>query len=169
MAKQLEKPWRLTAEWMNDVTPLSAPLEYIPGLPWCIVWDTDGTTAKHVARSPYDYSRVLTDAPHNDVLGLKDILIDGAPEIPHIGMSGRPDTCRIDTEKWNGIHQIDFREFHMRKGNDKRNDTVVKQEMVDNHIRGKYNILAWFDDRDRVVRRLRKLGIRVYQVAYGDF
>jgi hypothetical protein len=41
--------------------------------------------------------------------------------------------------------------------------------MVDNYIRGKYNILMWFDDRDRVVRRLRKLGIKVAQVADGEF
>lgn len=168
MAARIDK-WKLTAEFMNDVV-LSAPLEYDPALPWCIVWDTDGTTAKHVARSPYDYSRVLTDAPHEDILIVKKILAEDT-DIYHLGMSGRPDSCREDTEKWNKIYHIDFDEFYMRNAATQAdwNDADVKQFMVDNYIRGKYNILAWFDDRDRVVRRLRKLGIRVLQVNYGDF
>lgn len=160
----------LTPEWMNDII-LSIPLIYDPDLPYCIVWDTDGTTAKHVARSPYDYSRVLTDAPHEDILYIKQLLRVAAPSIDHLGMSGRPDTCREDTEQWNDIHAIDFKEFYMRDGIDQAdwNDADVKQYMVDKYIRGKYNVLAWFDDRDRVVRRLRKLGIRTLQVAPGDF
>jgi predicted kinase len=168
MAARIDR-WKLTAEFMNDVV-LSAPLEYDPALPWCIVWDTDGTTAKHVARSPYDYSRVLTDAPHEDILIVKKILAEDT-DIHHLGMSGRPDSCREDTEKWNKIYRIDFDEFYMRNAATQAdwNDADVKQFMVDNYIRGKYNILAWFDDRDRVVRRLRKLGIRVLQVNYGDF
>jgi predicted kinase len=168
MAARIDR-WKLTAEFMNDVV-LSAPLEYDPALPWCIVWDTDGTTAKHVARSPYDYSRVLTDAPHEDILIVKKILAEDT-DIYHLGMSGRPDSCREDTEKWNKIYRIDFDEFYMRNAETQAdwNDADVKQFMVDNYIRGKYNILAWFDDRDRVVRRLRKLGIRVLQVNYGDF
>jgi predicted kinase len=169
MAARIDK-WKLTAEWMNDVV-LSAPLEFDPDLPYCVVWDTDGTTAKHVARSPYDYTRVLTDAPHADIVLLKDVIEDGLPWAPHFGMSGRPDTCRADTEEWNAIHHIRFQEFYMRDGIDQKdwNDADVKQYMVDKYIRGKYNILAWFDDRDRVVRRLRKLQIRVLQVADGAF
>src|SRR5690349_10525087 len=61
MARQLQKPWRLTPEFMNDVK-LSEPLEYDPALPWAIVIDTDGTTAHH-NRSPYDYARCYTDSP----------------------------------------------------------------------------------------------------------
>jgi hypothetical protein len=57
----------------------------------------------------------------------------------------------------------------MRAAGDGRNDADVKQEMVDKHIRGRYNVLLWLDDRDRVVRRIRKLGIKVAQVAEGDF
>jgi len=57
----------------------------------------------------------------------------------------------------------------MREAGDSRNDADVKQEMVDKYIRGRYNVLIWLDDRDRVVRRLRKLGIKVGQVAEGDF
>lgn len=164
MARQLQKPWRLTPEFMNDVE-LSVPLEYDPALPWAIVIDTDGTTAHH-NRSPYDYARCYTDTPDPH---MQELLRHLDQNYVIIGMSGRPDTWREMTEQWYHDNGIPFDEFYMRKASDKRNDSDVKQEMVDNHIRGRYNVLMWFDDRDRVVRRLRKLGIKVSQVAYGDF
>lgn len=164
MARQLQKPWRLTPEFMNDVE-LSEPLEYDPALPWAIVIDTDGTTAHH-NRSPYDYAKCDTDTPDMNMLEILGAL---SMSYQIIGMSGRPDTWRGKTEGWYDYHGIPYDEFYMRKAGDSRNDSDVKQEMVDNHIRGRYNVLMWFDDRDRVVRRLRKLGIKVSQVAYGDF
>lgn len=164
MARQLQKPWRLTPEFMNDVV-LSEPLTVDPALPWAIVIDTDGTTAHH-NRSPYDYAKCDTDTPDDNMRLLVQELYEYHTVI---GMSGRPDTWRTKTENWYAEHGIPFDEFYMRKAGDNRNDTDVKQEMVDNHIRGKYNVLMWFDDRDRVVRRLRKLGIKTAQVAYGDF
>jgi predicted kinase len=169
MARQLQKPWRLTPEFMNDVT-LSEPLEYDPELPWAIVIDTDGTTAHH-NRSPYDYARCYTDTPDPNMRMLVRIIYEqGAYDtIKVLGMSGRPDTWRDMTELWYKQNKIPFDELYMRKEGDSRNDADVKQEMVDQHIRGKYNVLMWFDDRDRVVRRLRKLGIKVSQVAEGDF
>lgn len=183
MAKQLQKPWRLTAEFMNDIV-LSPPLVYDPNLPWCVVFDTDGTTALH-RRSPYNYAKANTDLPNRNIITTIEMLrgggyydLDGIEyeAIHTIGMSGRPATWRDLTENWYlDIAQMDYDEFHMRgedldnPEDDKRNDAEVKQEMVDKHIRGKYNVLVWFDDRDRVVRRLRKLGINVAQVNDGDF
>lgn len=164
MARQLQKPWRLTPEFMNDVV-LSPPLEHDPALPWAIVIDTDGTTAHH-NRSPYDYARCYTDSPDPHMQELLPTLFE---HYTIIGMSGRPDTWRDMTIDWYDESGIPFDLFYMRKAEDKRNDADVKQEMVDLYIRGKYNVLMWFDDRDRVVRRLRKLGIKTSQVAYGDF
>lgn len=170
MAKLLDKPWRLTEEFMNDVPGLSAPLEYDPKLPWCVVFDTDGTTAHH-NRSPYDYPRCYTDSVDPNMKMLLQIIYEqGAFDtITLIGMSGRPDTWRDMTVQWYRDAHIMYDEFYMRKTEDKRNDTVVKQEMYDEHIRGKYNVLMHFDDRDRVVRRIRKLNVKVAQVAYGNF
>lgn len=169
MARQLQKPWRLTEEFMNDVV-LSAPLEHDPELPWAIVFDTDGTTAHH-NRSPYDYARCYTDSVDPKMRMLLRIINEqGAfDRIALIGMSGRPDTWRDMTEQWYKTNQIWYDEFYMRKAGDSRNDADVKQEMVDKYIRGRYNVLMWFDDRDRVVRRIRKLGIKVAQIAEGDF
>jgi predicted kinase len=168
MARQLQKPWRLTPEFMNDIT-LSDPLVHDPALPNCVVFDVDGTLAKHVARSPYDYSRVLYDAVFNEIAMLTRMYSKAGYKV--FIMSGRPGKPQImkDTITWLSDANIYYDQLVMRGADDSRNDADVKQEMVDLYIRGKYNVLIWFDDRDRVVRRLRKLNIKVAQVAYGDF
>ena len=46
-------------------------------------------------------------------------------------------------------------------------DETIKADMIEKHIRGKYNILVWFDDRVRVSNMLRDVyGINVAQ--FGD-
>lgn len=168
MAKLLNKPWRLTEEYMNSYEYPLTPLEYDPELPWVVVFDTDGTTALH-NRSPYDYASLYTDTPDENVCTIMRIFHDQA-FLTTMGMSGRPDSWQELTEQWyRDIAEVPYDEFHMRPELDNRNDADVKHEMVEKYIRGKYNVLMWFDDRDRVVRRLRKLGIKVAQVAYGDF
>ena len=49
------------------------------------------------------------------------------------------------------------------------NDAMVKSDLWDEHIDGKFNVLMHFDDRNRVVNGLRRKGIKVAQVAQGDF
>jgi hypothetical protein len=57
----------------------------------------------------------------------------------------------------------------MRPENDQRKDTVVKDEIYENHIKGRYNVLLIADDRQSVVDMWRSKGMKVAQVAYGDF
>ena len=169
MARQLSKPWRLTAEFMNGVK--LSPL-YVPRFraPKAILFDLDGTVAKHVARSPYDYSRVKTDAVHPHIR----TMINGYYDSGYFcfGFSGRPDinNVRKDTEEWldeNGIH---FHKLHMRPADQlTENDADVKQFLFDFYIRNNYDVEVMLDDRNRVVRRMRKLGVNVLQVADGDF
>jgi hypothetical protein len=101
---------------------------------------------------------------------LKILYEQGAYDtITLIGMSGRPDTWREMTEQWYQDNDIWYDEFYMRPEGDSRPDTVVKQEMYDKYIRGNYNVLIHLDDRNSVVRAIRKLGVKVGQVAYGNF
>lgn len=166
MANQLRKPWRLTDEFMNDVK-LSARYTPVPGSAAAIVVDIDGTLAEHVARSPYDYSRVHTDGVHEHIKKLVDLYWEDGYEV--IVLSGRPDTCRDATEQWLEDNDIFYTDLYMRAGDDGRNDADVKQDLFDQHVRNQYRVHLWLDDRDRVVRRIRKLGINVAQVAPGDF
>ena len=58
----------------------------------------------------------------------------------------------------------------MRATGDKRKDTIVKKEIWDNHIYGKYNVFLAIDDRPSVVRMWRQdVGIPVLQVNDIEF
>lgn len=52
---------------------------------------------------------------------------------------------------------------------DQRKDSIIKEELFDAHVRGKYNVLFVLDDRNQVCRKWRELGLTVFQVAEGDF
>jgi len=166
LAKHLQKSWRLTEEWMNDIV-ISPLYEPVAGSEGAVVFDIDGTLAEHVARSPYDYSRVLTDKPFDHIVRLLKLYWEDNYEV--LIVSGRPDSCREDTLAWLELHEIPYSQLFMRRAADKRDDRVVKQEIFDDYIRDDYRVHAWFDDRDRVVNRMRKLGINVLQVAPGAF
>lgn len=161
--------WMLTEEWMNDIV-LSPPYEKVPYNIKAIVVDIDGTLAKHVSRSPYDYTRVRTDAVHQHVADLVHMYDKEGYAI--ILLSGRPDidNVRADTERWLRDHSIVFDELYMRPADRLQdNDADIKQDLFDEHIRYNYNVAFMLDDRNRVTRRIRKLNVPVLQVADGDF
>jgi hypothetical protein len=56
----------------------------------------------------------------------------------------------------------------MRKTGDKRQDAIVKQEIYDTKIKGKYNILAVFDDRPQVCRMWHQNGLPLFKVGDPD-
>lgn len=169
MAKQLNKPWRLTAEFMNDIT-LSE--WYLPKFqaPKAILFDLDGTMAEHVARSPYDYSRVKTDRVYPHIRTMVNGYFDSGYVC--IGLSGRPDinNVRQDSEDWLRENDVRFDRLLMRPADQlTENDADVKQFLFDTYVRNNYDVDLHLDDRNRVVRRMRKLGVKVLQVQDGDF
>lgn len=136
-------------------------------LPKAVIVDIDGTVAKHVKRSPYDYNLVQTDAPKHDVIRIVHALRDADNRI--IFVSGRPDHCRAATELWLDRHIRDWDELHMRATGDTRNDALVKLDIFDAEIRDRFNVVGVLDDRDRVVRMWRTLGLTTLQVGDGAF
>jgi hypothetical protein len=52
---------------------------------------------------------------------------------------------------------------------DMRNDSIVKEEIYEEHIKPRFNVRFVLDDRDRVVKMWRENGLKVLQVAEGDF
>jgi predicted kinase len=156
----------------ESVKKMPTFLKYDPELPFCIVSDLDGTlTMGPKDRSPYEEDKVGNDDLN---LGVAHML-DGAAIINYADVlifSGRTDTCRSLTEAWLEKNDIEYKSLHMRradhvdeKGN-KVPDTIVKAEMIEKYIRGKYNILIWFDDRPVVADMLRDVyGINVAQVG----
>lgn len=45
----------------------------------------------------------------------------------------------------------------------------MKKEIYEKYIKGKYNVMGVFDDRDRVVEMWRSIGLTCFQVDYGKF
>lgn len=129
-------------------------------LPNAVIVDLDGTLALFGNENPYDraFENDIHNIPVIEVLrGLHgrgfEILIT----------SGRSDKYRTVTETWLKDY-VDYSLLLMRDAKDVRHDHTVKKEMYENHIKGKYNILAVFDDRPQVVRFWRSQGLFVFDV-----
>lgn len=136
-------------------------------LPAAYIVDTDGTVALMDGRSPYDPTKYHTDKPNDDVIALVNSLWELGYTI--IGVSGRDEDYRWATEAWWHTYGVPFEEFYMRPSGDKRKDDIIKDELYEKHIAGRYNVLGVLDDRDRVVAMWRAKGLTVFQVADGAF
>lgn len=137
--------------------------------PWAVIVDIDGTVAKMIDRGPYDWQRVGEDEPVEDVLSAVRAMENAGFQI--LFTSGRDGSCYEITKKWIEKHHSPTGNWKllMRTAKDNRPDWIVKAEIFDKKIRGKYNIRCVFDDRNQVVDMWRKLGLTVFQVAEGDF
>lgn len=145
--------------------------EWTIGLPTCVICDIDWTLAfMDGKRSPYDYSKVGGDRRNEMLIKLFANLED---DIHYLIVSWRKSECRDVTKKWLKDSWISIRWFaklYMRADWDDRCDSIVKEEIYREHIEGKYNVLAVFDDRDRVCEMWRlKLNLPCYQVWWGNF
>lgn len=142
--------------------PVIEPIKHIEGLPHAVICDLDGTLCLLNGRNPYDASTcendLLNEAVSSILTGRFVILT-----------SGRDDRYREQTERFLSVHNIDYLALHMRKTGDTRKDSIIKKEMFDEHIRGKFNIDFVLDDRNQVVELWRSLGLICLQVAEGDF
>lgn len=132
-------------------------------LPTCVLCDIDGTLAYSPDRNVYDYTKVDRDLPNKKLIEVLRRI-----NLPVIIVSGREDNCQIETINWlikNGV-KCDY--IVMRKSGDNRPDDIIKEEIYHEHIEGKFNILTVFDDRPRVIRMWKKLGLMVCDVSRQD-
>lgn len=142
-------------------------IKFDPDLEYIYLCDIDGTIALKGDRSPYDMTRVSEDIPN--IAMLETIkLITSRYKI--IFFSGRDDSSREDTILWisNNLNKYGVH-LYMREIGDIRKDSIVKKEMYEKYIKGNYNVIAVFDDRQQVVDMWREQGLNCFQVAKGDF
>lgn len=135
-------------------------------LPPAIICDIDGTLAIMDGRSPFEWLRVKEDKVNRVI---KDLLARFDEVTTIIMVSGRDSVCRELTTQWLEENGIRFNALYMREQYDARKDSIVKREIFDNHIRGKFNVKFVLDDRNQVVEMWRDLGLTCLQVAEGDF
>ena len=141
-------------------------LEHNPNLPDAIIVDMDGTLALMGDRSPYDVSKCDQDPPNYPVL---ETVLKWQGDREVIIMSGRTDDGKAATESWLKQYGVKYKYIYMRTLGDMRKDSIVKQELYEQNILGKFNVSFILDDRQQVVDMWRSLGLTVFQVAEGDF
>lgn len=149
--------------------------------PKAIIVDIDGTVALRDGRSPFDYGKAYSDkADHRMAHLLKNLI--GECEYKVFFVTGREDIgdCRRITTSWlndniypvqghNGFVPVSNWELLMRSEGDHRSDDIVKKEIYEKRIAPWYDVVIVFDDRDKVVKMWRDLGLLCGQVYYGDF
>lgn len=164
-------------------------------LPKAIMCDLDGTLAIIGDRTPYDATDCdVKDRPNWPVI--QCVMAMHERDVKILFMSGRDQKYRPETERFierycvptpsansdpNGPRVARARvsipyELHMRGETapdpdklDQRKDSVIKQELFDRYVAGKYNVLFILDDRNQVVDFWRSIGLTCFQVAPGAF
>lgn len=158
-----------------------------------IIVDIDGTLANCDHRQEfvtnkgpwgkkdYDafYQKMSEDTVHEHVLRI----IQSCEAYHLIFVTGRPEKYRLETMQWlrrfcwmipkEGSHQYAaghrYEALHMRKDNDYRCDTIIKEAVYRKHIEPFYEVDFVLEDRDRVVKMWRSIGLKCLQVAEGNF
>jgi predicted kinase len=136
--------------------------------PHAIIVDIDGTLAHMNGRSPYDPTLYHTDS-FDEVVGSLAQVWARTQAARIILVSGRDEAHRKETETWLDHYAFPYDEFYMRPEGDTRNDGIVKNELYERNLAGRFIIDFVLDDRDRVVAMWRAKGLKVLQVAEGNF
>lgn len=170
-------------------TPVLA-IEQDEKLPKAIIVDLDGTLAIIGDRSPYDASNCdLKDHPNKAVIACVVAMYLQGTKV--IFMSGRDRKYRPETKRFiekycrypvvyvypDPSQPDDMpvpHELHMRGDltpdkSDHRKDSIVKHELFDEFVKGKYNVQFVLDDRTSVCKLWREIGLSCFQVNWGDF
>lgn len=141
----------------------------------CVICDLDGTLAIFkladgtMLRNAFDASLCESDLINSSVAKTISALELVGNEI--IFVSGREDKFRVQTEAF--LKRVSEKygmnvgnKLYMRKSGDFRSDDIVKNEIYSNHIKDKYNVVCVFDDRPKVVKLWRALGLFVFDCNY---
>lgn len=146
-----------------------------------VIFDIDGTLAD------INHRRHFVTNGRKDWASFFDAVLDDVPVMPLIELlqmynakldvqvfivTGRPEFLREKTQTWLtkfGVH-LDFSRFLlMRSSKDRREDSLVKKDILDSILEDGFCPQLVFDDRKSVVDMWRNEGILVAQVAEGNF
>jgi hypothetical protein len=142
-----------------------------------IVFDIDGTLAdiehrrQFVASKPKNWKAftagIPNDTPHEEIVFLAKTFYELGNKV--ILCSGRGEESRDVTVAQMKDFGVRFDKLFMRQAKDYRRDDIVKVELLA-QIREEFGEpFLWFDDRQQVVDAIRGEGVKVLQVAPGDF
>lgn len=137
------------------------------GVEKVIICDLDGTIALLNGRNAVTEQHLCG----NDLVNpaVKNIIRNCGLRV--IFTSGRSAKVRHETELWLLKHNLYGNNdlLLMRPESDSRPDNIVKKELYQQHIQGRFHVLYALDDRSVVCELWRSLGITCLQVDYGNF
>ena len=146
------------------------------------IFDLDGTLAnidhrKHFIEGERKswssfYKACVDDTPNTPVIATMELLLNTGAEIQIF--SGREDSVRKETKAWLTEHtslNVKNTTLLMRPTGDSTPDDELKRNWYENVLTAgeRRRVVAVFDDRDKVVRMWRSMGVPCFQVAPGDF
>ncbi|HZW28358.1 MAG TPA: HAD family acid phosphatase [Trueperaceae bacterium] len=141
-----------------------------------VLCDLDGTLSdtrhreRFVKQKPRDYDSFFAaaggDAPIWPVIEVVNALAKAGYEI-HI-TTGRRDDTREVTERWLAEHGVTYHRLVMREFHDHTPDDELKRRWYEAEYRDR-DVLCVLEDRNRVVRMWRELGVTCLHVADADF
>jgi hypothetical protein len=139
------------------------------------IFDIDGTLADvserihHVRKKPKNWNAFFAgmaqDRAVRSVTRLCNMLYEAGVRI--VLCSGRPEQYRAQTVQWLDREGVRYHELRLRRGGDRRADTVAKREMLTGL--DKTQILFVVEDRNSVVAMWRAEGLVCLQCAPGEF
>jgi predicted kinase len=159
----------MASQFLKPAGPQIVKVEPCVG-PNAIICDLDGTIALHEGvRNVYDGSKCHLDRVNIPVEFVLQACV-GLEDTKIIYLSGREEKWRGQTLQFLCDNLLPYQDMlFMRPTGDSRKDSIVKQELFDQHVRGRFNVRFVLDDRNQVVEFWRAIGLTCLQVADGNF
>ena len=147
-----------------------------------IIFDLDGTLAlidkrREVSTKPngkldwgkfFNSTNIKLDEPNLPVIKMAQLFSEQGFNI--VILSGRSNKTETATRSWLSKNKVPFNKLIMRDSetNHFTPDWVLKKNMLDENL-DINDVFLVVDDRDRVVKLWRSLGLTTFQVAEGNF
>ena len=157
-------------------------ISYITRMKNTIIFDLDGTLAlidkrREVSANPngrldwgkfFDPSNIKLDEPNPPVIKTAQLFAEQGFNI--VILSGRSNKTETATRSWLSENKVPFNKLIMRNSETDHftPDWVLKKNMLDENL-DINDVFLVVDDRDRVVKLWRSLGLTTFQVAEGNF
>ena len=157
-------------------------ISYIRGMKNTIIFDLDGTLAlidkrREVSTKPngrldwgkfFNSTNIKLDEPNLPVIKMAQLFSEQGFNI--VILSGRSNKTETATRSWLSKNKVPFNKLIMRNSETDHftPDWVLKKNMLDENL-DINDIFLVVDDRDRVVKLWRSLGLTTFQVAEGNF
>lgn len=143
-----------------------------------VIFDLDGTIANNTHRqhfledTPKNWEAFFAsqkdDLPNNYVADLvrkhhEDWFYDV------IILSSRPEDYRTTTVDWLEDNEIPYKELILRPVGNRTDDHILKVDQYFELIEPFYEVQAVYEDRPRICRAFREIGLTVLQLTHEEF